>query len=96
MDEQGLADHIANDPRDDLDRMVRRAKLKEPRSRAAWTGQLEVITGQPDHEDLGLDRTLDVEAVRVSRHDAMVRREPGGKTLGRSDSLAPYGLQPGH
>ncbi len=66
MDEQGLADDVANDPRDDLDRMVRRTELKEPRGRTAWTGQLEVITGQPDHEHLGLDRTLDVEAVRNS------------------------------
>ena len=45
MDEQGLTDHIAHAPGDDLDRMVRRTELKQPRGRTARAGQLEVVTG---------------------------------------------------
>ena len=66
MDEQGLADHIANDPRDDLDWMVRRAKLKEPRSGAAWTRQLEVITIQPAG-----DEEAQLGGLRVHRHPSL-------------------------
>ena len=54
MDEQRLPDNVADDPRDDLDRVIRRAELEKPRSRSARTGEIEVISGQPDDEDLGL------------------------------------------
>jgi hypothetical protein len=74
MDEQWLSDDIADDPRHDLDRVIRRSEFEQPGSWSAWTGQLEVIGGQPDHEDLGLDRAFDVEAVRIARHIGMVRR----------------------
>jgi hypothetical protein len=92
MDEQGLADHIANDPGDNLDWVVCRPEFEQPWSRAARTSELKMITVQPDDEDLRLDRTLDIEAVRVSGHDEMVRREAGA----RATQVAPYGLQPGH
>ena len=56
----------------DLDRMIGCAKLDQPRRRAARTGQLEVVAGQPDDEDLGLDRALDVEAIWEPRHGPIV------------------------
>jgi hypothetical protein len=74
MDEQRITDHIADDPGHDVDRMIGRPDLEEPRSRPTRTRQLEVIAGQPNDEDLGLDRALDVETLREPRHRAIVRR----------------------
>src|SRR5206468_3563663 len=77
VDQQRLSDRIAHDPGDHLDRVIGRAELEQPWSRPTRTGEFQVVACQPDDEDFGLNRTLDVEATRVSRHAAMVRRGSG-------------------
>jgi hypothetical protein len=77
VDEHRLTDRIAHNPGDHLDRVIGRPEFEQPRSRPTGTGEFQMVACQPDDEDFGLDRTLDVEAVRVSRHAAMVRRGSG-------------------
>jgi hypothetical protein len=47
VNKKRLADDIANGPGHDLDRVIGSSKFKKPWRRSTWTGQLEVITGQP-------------------------------------------------
>ncbi len=70
VDEPRLADHVTDDPVDDLDRVIGRAELDEPRRRSARAGQLQPVAVEPDDEDLGLDRTIDVPTDGRTRHDA--------------------------
>ena len=72
MDEERHADLFADDPGHDIDRMVVRPEFDQPGSGAARTGQFEVIAGQPNDEDLGLDRTLDIKTIREPRHRPIV------------------------
>ena len=72
MDEPRRPDDITHDPVDDLDRVIGRTQLEQPRHRPVRPGQLEVVAVQPDDEDLGLDGTLDVEARRKVRHRGIV------------------------
>ena len=75
MDQERLADHVANNPVDHLNGMIRRAELQDPRRGAAGPGELQVFVPQPDDEDLGLDRTLDIPAGGRSCHGC--DRTPG-------------------
>ena len=61
--EQWLADNVADDAGDDLDGMLVCRDLDQPWRGAAGPGQLEVVTGEPDREDLGLDRAFDANVM---------------------------------
>ena len=79
MDEQRLADRVADQPGDDVHGVLGGAKLDQPRRGAAWPRQLEVVSSEPHDEDLCLHRALDVERASGSVHAPMVARSaPGG------------------
>src|SRR4029079_14644821 len=63
---------VAHDPVDDLDRVIGRTELDEPRHRPVESGQLEVVPVEPHDEDLGLDGAFDVEARRKDCHGRIV------------------------
>jgi hypothetical protein len=83
MDEEGLAQDVADDARDGLDGVIALAQLDEPRGGAARTCQLELVPAKPDHEQLRLHRAFDSEAIRESHHRRIVRhasRRPAGRS----------------
>src|SRR5438034_3992532 len=68
VDEDRRADDVADDAVDDLDWMLGRAELEDPRLRAIRPGQLNRLAVQPDDEDLGLDGAVDVPARGCATH----------------------------
>ena len=76
MDEERHADLFADDAGHDIDRMVVRPEFDQPGGGAARARQFEVIAGQPNDEDLGLDRTLDIKTIREPRHRPIVTPRP--------------------
>jgi hypothetical protein len=49
-----------------------RAELEDPRLRAVRSGQLELIAGEPDDEDLGLDGAVDIPTGGFAAHVVIV------------------------
>ena len=72
MDEDRWPDHVADDPIDDLDGMLRRAELEDPRLRAVGSGQEDPVAVQPDDEHLGLDRAVHVPTGGLTTHGTIV------------------------
>ena len=72
MDEDRWADDVADDPVDDLDGVLGRAELEDPRLRAVGAGQLEPVAVEPHDEDLGLDRAVDIPTGGCAAHTAIV------------------------
>lgn len=62
VDEERLADDVADDPVDHGDGMVGGPELQDPGRGAAWPRELEMVVVQPDDEDLSLARALDIPA----------------------------------
>jgi len=72
MDEDRRTDDGADDPIDDLDRMLGRSELEDPRLRAVGSRQPEPIAVEPDDEHLGLDRAVDVPTGGFAAHEIIV------------------------
>ena len=64
MQEGRSADRGPHHAVDDLDRVFVVADLDQPGRRAARSGHFQLVSTQPDHEHLGLDRPRDVDPVR--------------------------------
>ena len=76
MDEERNADLLADDAGHHIDRMVVRPEFDQPGSGAARARQFDVLAGQPNHQDLGLDRTLDIKTIREHRHRPILTPRP--------------------
>jgi hypothetical protein len=72
VDEDRRPDDVADDPIDDLDRVLRRAELEDPRLRSVRAGQEDPAAVQPDDEHLGLDRAVDIPTGGFATHGAIV------------------------
>ena len=72
VDEDRRSDDVADDPVDDLDRMLGCAELEDPRLWAVGSGQAQPIAVQPHDEDLGLDRAIDIPTGGGSGHRIIV------------------------
>jgi hypothetical protein len=68
MHESRRSDDIAHDPVDHLHRVLGLAQLEVPRLRTVRTSQLDPIIIEPNHEDLGLDRAVDIPTNRFASH----------------------------
>jgi hypothetical protein len=76
VDEDRRADDVANDPVDDLDGVLGWTELEDPRLRAVRPREAQPITVEPDHEDLGLDRAVDIPTGRCAAHHDIVASDP--------------------
>jgi hypothetical protein len=72
MDEDRWSDDIANNAIDDLDGVLGRPELEDPRLGPVGPGELEPIAIEPHDEDLGLDRAVDVPTGGCTAHPAIV------------------------
>ena len=72
VDEDRRPDDVADDPVDHLDRVLDRAQLEDPRLRTVRSRQLQAVAIEPDHEDLGLDRAVDIPTGGHAAHRAIV------------------------
>jgi hypothetical protein len=72
VNEDRRADDVADDSVDDLDGVLGRAELKDPRLRPVGAGQLQPIAVEPNDEDLGLDRAVDIPTGGCAAHPAIL------------------------
>ena len=68
VDQQRRADHVVDDSGHDLDRMILGADFDVPDFRTARPGQLQTVSVEPHHEDLGLNRPADIPCILETRH----------------------------
>ena len=72
MDQGRWPDDVAHDPVHDRDRVLRGAELEDPRLRPVGPRQPELVAIEPDDEDLGLDRAVDVPTNRRAGHGVIL------------------------
>ena len=72
VDEGRRADDIADDPVNDLDRVLGRAELEDPGLRPVRTREAELAAVEPHDEDLGLDRAVDIPTTWLAGHPSIV------------------------
>ena len=72
MNQDRWSDDIANDPVGDLDGMLGRSELEDPRLRPVRPSQQEPVAVEPHDEDLGLDRAVDIPTGGLAAHRVIV------------------------